>query len=143
MASELQDGSIAVGTNGGVGIIKNGEVVKSYSQEDGLDNAFVLSMLELEDGTLLLGSDGMGMYAIKDNVVKNIEKNYGLNAGVILRMRTSYDGNGVWISGGNNIYYMDANSYQTTQVTSSQVGIATFKVVEETEMGFWGCIIRS
>ena len=84
---ELSDGQIVVASNMGLTFIKDGEVVKTIGEEDGLNNRYILSMVEREDGTLLAGSDGDGIYIIKDGEVSgHIGKSEGLGTAVVLRI---------------------------------------------------------
>ncbi len=102
---ELTDGSIAVGTQTGISIIKDGKVVKSYTQEQGMNNPAILCFEEGDDGTLYAGSDGAGIYEIKDGKLTVHGFDSGLAEGVVLRMLKNSDGSGYFVSAGSSLYY--------------------------------------
>lgn len=106
---ELSDGGIAVATQHGVNIIRNGKVTETYTEDEGLSYPIILSLCEDTDGTIYAGSDGQGIFAIKDGEVTHYGFDEGLTAGVILRM-AAYGG-GLFISAGNNLYYWDHDSF--------------------------------
>ena len=108
---ELSDGSMAVGTQGGVSIIKDGKVVRSYGS-DKLGITTVLSLLETKDGSLLVGSDGGGIYEINGDTVTNHSFDEGLAEGVVLRIIENSDGGGYFISAGSNLYYWDNSGFK-------------------------------
>ncbi len=101
----LSDGSIAVGTQTGVSIIKDGVVTESYDHDDGIDNPTILCLAEGNDGELLAGSDGNGIYTIKDGRITNHGFTEGLEEGVVLRMLQDADKTGWFISAGSSLYY--------------------------------------
>ena len=45
----------------GIDFIRNGKVVATIGEEDGLGNPQILCMLQCSDGTILAGSDGSEM----------------------------------------------------------------------------------
>ncbi len=108
----LTDGSVAVGTQHGVAIIRNGSVSEFYGAEHGLTTTSALCLRETADGTLLVGSDGGGIYSIKDGTVTNHGFNEGLGEGVVLRMIPDSDDLSAWfISAGSSLYYWKDNSF--------------------------------
>lgn len=108
---ELSDGRIAVGTQAGVNIIKNGIITESFDIDDGLVNPAILCMYESADGTLYAGSDGDGVYAIKDGKITNHGFNEGLSEGVILRIVANADDDGFFVSAGSSLYYWKDNAF--------------------------------
>lgn len=105
--AELSDGSIAVGTQTGVSIIKNGRVTKSCGEKDGMTNASILCLAEGENGVIYAGSDGDGIYEINNGAVINHSFNEGLGEGVVLRMLKNSDGDGYFVSAGSSLYYWE------------------------------------
>ncbi|MDE6032072.1 MAG: hypothetical protein K2G32_10665, partial [Oscillospiraceae bacterium] len=103
MILELSDGGIAVASQNGVSIIRDGVVTRTYTEEDGLTYPIILCLCEGADGTLYAGSDGQGFYAIKDDTVTHYGFEQGLPAGVVLRMLPDGD-EGLFISAGNSLY---------------------------------------
>ena len=108
---ELSDGSIAAGTQDGLGIIKDGAVVRTYGKEDGLENLAILCLTQAADGTLLAGSDGDGIYAIRDGRVTNHSFSKGLHEGVVLRILEDADGGGYFVSAGSSLYYWKDDAF--------------------------------
>ena len=62
---EAADGSIIAGTNAGIAIIRDEQVVDVIDAEDGVDNTVILTVCEGDNGQILAGSDGNGMYLIE------------------------------------------------------------------------------
>ena len=114
--SEGDDGSIYVGTNDGVAIIKNGRVVKAYGKEDGMKNSVILTVMRGFDGKLYAGSDGDGIYVIDGSGITNIGRDNGLTSDVIMRMKPDADKGVYWIVTSNSIEYMKDGVI--TEVTS-------------------------
>lgn len=108
---ELSDKSMAVGTQGGLSIIKNGSVIRSVGR-DSLSVSTVLCMLETDKGTLLLGSDGGGIYEIDGNNVINHGFDEGLADGSVLRITANSDGGGYFVSAGSKLYYWTESGYR-------------------------------
>lgn len=105
MTLEMSDGSIAAATQNGINIIKDGNIVETYNDKNGLDFPMILCLCEGKDGALYAGSDGQGLYVIKDGTVTNYNYEQGLTSGVILRMIPDDDGKGLFISAGNSLFY--------------------------------------
>ena len=120
---ELSDGSIAAGTQDGLGIICDGAVVRTYGKEDGLENLAVLCLTEASDGTLLVGSDGGGIYAVRDGRVKNYGFDEGLNEGVVLRILEDTSGGGYFVSAGSSLYYWKNGTFEKPQNFQKDAGI--------------------
>lgn len=103
-AVELKDGSMAVGTSGGLYIIRDDAVAAYYGAEEGLKNLTVLCLAQAQDDTLFIGTDGGGMYALKDNRLTHYGSKEGLAEGVVLRILP--DGQeGLFVSAGSSLYY--------------------------------------
>ena len=66
---ERRDGTIVVAATGGVSLIKNNEVTKTYGKSSGLNNTEILTVVETEDNKLLIGSDGDGIYLLSEKGV--------------------------------------------------------------------------
>ena len=108
----LSDGSVAVGTQHGVAIIRNDQVTEFYDSDDGLTTTSALCIRETIDGALLIGSDGGGIYTIKDGTITNHGFDEGLGEGVVLRMIPDSDDASAWfISAGSSLYYWKDNSF--------------------------------
>ena len=113
---ELSDGRVAVGTQGGLSVIRDDQVVEGYTSEDGLAVSSVLCILESHDGSLLLGSDGGGIYEIRDGVVSNYGQEDGLADGVVLRMIRDEGRSGYFISAGSSLYYWNDGGFTKLQI---------------------------
>ena len=103
--SEANDGSIIVGTNGGLAVIKNGEIVKTVGTEDGLKNTVLLTVMESKEGEIFAGTDGDGLYVFDGDEIDKMDRDDGLTSDVIMRF-VKDDRNGViWIVTSNSIEY--------------------------------------
>lgn len=115
---ELSNGSMAIGTENGISILRDGEVVKSYTRYDGMENADIITLCEDEDGILYAGSNGAGMYSIDLNsgydlisVEEGIDSNF---VTTIVRGST-----GLWIGTDNGLYYREGVIRHISAVDSS------------------------
>ena len=104
--AEASDGSIIVGTNTGLAIIKNDEVVRTIGADDGLMNKVILTVAEGTDGVIYAGSDGGGLYAIEKDGIHNIGLSDGLTSEVVLKIKTDKYRNVSWIITSNSLEYM-------------------------------------
>ncbi len=107
---EMADGSIAVGTQEGLNILRDGKVAASYDSGDGLTTSSVLCLLESASGSLLIGSDGGGIYELEGQTITVHSQSEGLNEGVVLRMIP--DEGGYFISAGSSLYYWDESGFR-------------------------------
>ncbi len=101
-----RDGSVLVGTNDGLAIIKNGAVVKTIGGSDGLGNTMFMTLAQTSDGTIYAGTDGDGIYAIKDDQITNIGRRDGLTSDVVLRIKEDEELGCLWIITSNSIQHM-------------------------------------
>ena len=107
MLTFLSDGSIAVATNGGVNIIRDGVVESTVGRENKITNLEILCIEEGKDGELYFGSDGDGIYRWSGGSVKRIGSEDGLLSEVVLRLkRDPVDPDLIWIVTSNSLAYM-------------------------------------
>lgn len=133
MALQLFDGSIAVATNGGVAILRDGQVADVFDQDDGIQNQWILCLEESADHRLLAGSDGDGIYEIDLDTrqVRNLTTADGLQSGVILRM-TADEQQGIWISNGSELALWEEEGIRQIPTVNEGTGsIFDIKVTEE------------
>lgn len=104
--NETSDGSILVGTNGGLTVIKDHQIIKNYGEKDGLDNTVILTLEEGDNGSTLVGTDGDGLYVISHDKVDKITRDDGLTSDVILRVKKDEQRGVYWIVTSNSIQYM-------------------------------------
>ncbi len=103
---EFSDGSIAVGTNHGISVIKDGEVVRNIDDSDGLMNLTILTVVEGDNGEILAGSDGGGMYIIDGSKVMPLGREEGLTSDVVMRIKKDEERGVFWIITSNSLEYM-------------------------------------
>ncbi len=103
---EHSDGLIYAASNMGLSVIRGDEVVETIGQEEGLESAQILTMVEKPDGTILAGSDGEGIYLIKDGAITgHIGMEEGLETLVVLRIVPCREGY-LYVTS-NALYYDD------------------------------------
>ena len=101
------DGSAYVGTNGGLSVIKDGEVKYNIGEAEGMVNTSLLTVCEGGDGRIYAGSDGNGIHVIKDGkIVDEITRDDGLTSEVILRIKYDEKRDVNWIITSNSIQYI-------------------------------------
>lgn len=111
--TELSDGTIAVATNGGVNLIKDGKITDAYDEKDGIINTEILTICEGDDGELLLGSDGGGIYILKKGKITRLGIDDGLKSEIILRIKKDTQRSIYWIITSNSISYMKEGKIHT------------------------------
>ena len=103
---EAGDGTIVAASNTALNYIRDGEVVRTLTQAEGMPSAQILTMVLCEDGSILAGSDGDGIVRIKDGeVIQHIGEAEGLETLVVLRIIPA--GKGFLYVTSNALYYDD------------------------------------
>lgn len=103
---ELASGKIAVATDRGVGIMDyEGNVLNTYTNEDGIRNPNITCMYQMDTGILLVGTDDNGLYSIdlSKGTIRNYDVNDGLNSNSISVIAGGQEG--VWIGTDNGICF--------------------------------------
>lgn len=111
--TELSDGTIAAAMSGGLNLIRNGEIVATYTEKDGITNTEILSVCEGDNGKILLGSDGGGMYIIDGNSLKQLGIDDGFRSEIILRIKKDPARGIYWLITSNSISYMENEKITT------------------------------
>ena len=115
-AVPASDGSLLVGLNGGLAIIKNDKVVKSIGASEDIKNTVFLTVAEGDAGEIYIGTDGDGIYVIDGNKVKKIGRDDGLTSDVIMRIKKDEERGVYWLITSNSIEYLKNGN--VTHVTS-------------------------
>ena len=106
VAFELRDGTVAVGTQDGLALIRGDKVVAFYDKDSGLETQSILCIAQAPDGTLLAGSAVSGIYALaQDGSITKFSYEQGLEDGVVLRILQEEDGRSAFVSAGSHLYY--------------------------------------
>ena len=100
------DGNLLVGTNGGLAIIKDGEITRTYGSDEGIKNTVFLTVNRSSDGKIYAGSDGDGIYVIDDDEVSQIGLGDGLTSNVIMRIVPDDVNDVQWLVTSNSIEYI-------------------------------------
>ncbi|MCR5033595.1 MAG: response regulator [Lachnospiraceae bacterium] len=101
-----KDGKIYVGTNAGVAVIQNEDVIDTYGLEDGLNNTVILSVQVDRNDVIYAGSDGDGIYVIENGKISHIGRDDGLTSDVIMRIKYDEDRDLYWLVTSNSLEYM-------------------------------------
>ena len=105
--AQASDGTIIVGTNGGVALIKNNQVVKIYGYNDGIKNSVILNVAGGQNGEIYVASDGDGIYIIENGqVTGQLSTADGLTSDVVNRIKWDEKRQLYWIITSNSIEYM-------------------------------------
>lgn len=111
---ELKDGTMLLGSDAELAVIKDFKLIKSYGREEGLENPSVLTIEEGENGDILIGSDGGGIYIINGDTVRNISTQDGLTSGVVKRIKKDRTRDIYWIITSNSVACMTQDGKITT-----------------------------
>ncbi|MDC7293385.1 response regulator [Butyrivibrio sp. DSM 10294] len=104
--SEASDGSILVGTNEGLAVIKNEEVVRCVDASSGLKNNVFLTICEGDNGNILAGTDGDGIYVIQGVGIDKIGRTKDLTSDVVRRIKKDNIDDLYWVVTSNSIEYL-------------------------------------
>ncbi|MBR3245619.1 MAG: SpoIIE family protein phosphatase [Parasporobacterium sp.] len=115
IVSEAADGSMMAACAGGLSVIKDARVAKSYTEADGIENTAALTVTNAPNGDILIGSDGGGIYIIGKDGVRNIGIHDGLSSGIVMRIKHDIKQDLFWIITSNSISYM-TEDYKVTTV---------------------------
>ena len=117
-ATELSDGRMLIAGNDGLTFLKNNRFDAKINNENGMNNQYILSVMERDDGSILAASDGDGIYIIRDDtVVGHIGSDEGLDSAVVLRIVKCKKGylyitsNAVYLDDGNRINMISSFPY--------------------------------
>ncbi|MBE5857228.1 MAG: response regulator [Lachnospiraceae bacterium] len=105
-AIPAKDGSMLVGSNQGLAIIKNGNIIKTLTEEDGVKNTVFLTVAEGDKGEIYIGTDGDGIYIYENGNIRTLGRDDGLTSDVIMRIKKDEDLDIYWIVTSNSIQYM-------------------------------------
>ncbi len=100
------DGTVAVGTNKGIAILKKGETIETIGADEGMSITVIPTLCEGEDGVIYAGTDGDGIYVIKDREISKLTRDDGLTSDVIVRIKKDDKEDLYWIITSNSIEYM-------------------------------------
>ncbi|WP_295153807.1 HD domain-containing phosphohydrolase [uncultured Ruminococcus sp.] len=100
------DGSVLVGTNGGLAVIRDRKIVKVTDSDKGLVNTVLLTVEATDDGRYYLGTDGDGIYVADGNNLTHLSHEDGLTSDVILRIKHDEERNVIWVITSNSIEYI-------------------------------------
>lgn len=109
-------GMMAAATSAGVSFIKDGEVVSTLDESDGIENTEILAVCEGDNGKLYLGSDGGGIFVTdssRSGIVKRLGLEDGLRSEVIMRIKRDPNRDAYWIITGNSLAYMEHEKIRT------------------------------
>ncbi len=111
---ELSDGALAVATNAGLNILRDGAVTETFGSAQGISNTEILTVEEAPDGRLYLGSDGDGIYVVDRGGISRLGRQDGLDSEVILRLkRDRTDPALYWIITSSSIAWMHNDQITT------------------------------
>ncbi len=103
---QMEDKTIVAAGVTGITFIRDGEVVATLGEEDGLKNPQILSLAETPDHDLLAGSDGEGVFVIREHqIVDRVTFEDGLSSQIIMRIVPYQDG--YFLVTSNALCYMD------------------------------------
>ena len=109
LCMELQDGTIVAASNMGLNYIRDGKVIGTNGEADGMKAPQILTMASDSDGILIAGSDGDGVYKVKDGkFLSRVAEAEGLETLVVLRI-IPIDSGYIYVTS-NALYYDDGNT---------------------------------
>lgn len=112
--TELDDGTIVAATSGGVALIKDGKIEKTFDESNGIGNTEILTVCGGDDGHIYMGSDGGGIVITdRENVIGLLGFDDGLKSEVILRIKEDPKTGGYWVITGNSLAYMENEKIRT------------------------------
>ena len=105
--TQLENGTILASTDTGLAYIKDHEVVKTITSDDGMGTAYALCLVQDEEGNIYAGTNGDGIFVVQDGKIKRyITQKDGLPSGVIMRIVKDEQGEGYFVLTGSGMCYM-------------------------------------
>lgn len=112
--TELDDGTIVAATSGGVALIKDGKIEKTFDESNGIGNTEILTVCGGDNGHIYMGSDGGGIVITdRENVIGRLGFDDGLKSEIILRIKEDPKTGGFWVITGNSVAYMEEEKIRT------------------------------
>lgn len=111
--SVTDDGSILAGTNNGLAVLKDGNVIRTLGVDSGLKNGVFITVCEGADGKIYAGTDGDGIYVIEGTEVKKLDRKDGLTSDVVIRIKRDDDRGVLWVITSNSIEYFKDGKLKT------------------------------
>ncbi|MGX8688461.1 MAG: SpoIIE family protein phosphatase, partial [bacterium] len=99
----MEDGTIAVSVTGGVQLMRDGEIVQSFSETDGIPTNSILSLCEDFEGRLILGTNGRGIYMIEGDKAVPYPIQDELDNGVIMGIKRDDSRHCFWLITGGSL----------------------------------------
>lgn len=116
--TELNDGSMAIGTENGISILRDNKIVKNFKRDDNLGNSNITAIYQDEDGLIYVGTDGSGLFTIDgNNRVTPVGISDNLDAKIISSITKG--ASGIWIGTDNGLYYKEGVIRQISAVDST------------------------
>lgn len=100
---EMEDGTIAVSVTGGVQLMRDGKLVQSFSEAEGIPTNSILSLCEDFEGRLLLGTNGRGIYMIEGDKAVPYQMQNELDNGVIMGIKRDDSRHCFWLITGGSL----------------------------------------
>ena len=108
--TKASDGSLLVGTNAGVSIVRDLKQESVIDRASGLENTVALTVEEGFDGSYFIGTDGGGLYIKSRDGLTKKDRYDGLTSDVILRIKRDAEKNVLWVITSNSIEYIENGS---------------------------------
>ncbi len=103
---QASDGSMLVGSNGGLAFIRNFRVERVVDDSDGIKNTVFLTVAEGNFGLIYVGTDGDGIYEIANDHIVKLGREDGLTSDVVMRIIHDEKRDIYWIVTSNSIEYI-------------------------------------
>ncbi|MBQ1483332.1 MAG: SpoIIE family protein phosphatase [Erysipelotrichaceae bacterium] len=103
---EMKDGTIAISVIGGVQLLKDGKIVQSFDESDGIPTNSILSLCEDYEGRLIMGTNGRGLYMIEGDRAVPYPIRDELDNGVIMGIKRDDRRHCFWLITGGSLGYL-------------------------------------
>ena len=104
--SVQNDGRVLLGTNNGLAIIHDNQVIRTIGAAEGITNTVFLTVEEGEDGKIYIGTDGGGIYVSEGSGLTRHAMDDGLTSDVVLKIKWDETRKLYWIVTSNSIEYL-------------------------------------
>ncbi len=128
------DGTLWIGSRGGVQGWRNGAWLASIPGLDGIGSR---SLLAQADGTLWIGSEGKGLLRWRNATLRRWTRAEGLSSGKIFALKDDGHG-GLWIgSQGGGLSHLDASGRLLDDAVPQLSGSPVFQILGDDQGGLW------
>ena len=132
---ESKDGALWIGTASGLSKFQE-DKWKSYGQEAGLNDPFIMSLYSGISNELWVGTDGGGMYQLVGESLASVNGESGLVGDIIFNIDQDKDGT-LWISSNIGLARYQNGTFSLINIRNGLISNSVFQTLEDDNNYIW------